>query len=239
MSIVEKIISSHDNDEIFWDAVDVLSGDFYISDGDIHNIKELDDLTAKAWTDYRKDIDCLNGVSKIVLVFKDIALKTTVSGEIFWDDEIGGYDEDNPIYIETDYCKIEAEIYQEAVARGIEEFFAEVREVERGVYAQERCRQTLSETIDNFAEKYAGYECEEWIRNRFSSRVPVEALQYWLCTKSIFKIDKLMNFLFEYDINDLHRGNIGWFGDEIKLFDYSGYRSTTSKILEEKKEKNI
>jgi hypothetical protein len=47
----------------------------------------------------------------------------------------------------------------------------------------------------------------------------------------------LQKFLEEYDINDLHSSNIGWFGNELKFIDFSGYGTATASIVSSKKDK--
>ena len=62
----------------------------------------------------------------------------------------------------------------------------------------------------------------------------VGAIRILMMHHSVEELTKLENFLYDYDINDLHNCNMGIFNGELKIFDFSGFGSDTSEILKRK-----
>lgn len=188
-----------------------------------------------------------NGVSKVCITIPNkTVLKTSIDGTIQDYDWDTGENLEVPIYTTyPDYCKIEYEIYEAAKAKGLDYFFAEILPMGGTVYAQECYTMTVDDFI--FSEEGKDYFAD-FKRNRPSeNEISVEgldsladkfdaqtfALFYW--TFSTEELIKLQDFLDEYDINDLHAGNIGFFNGDLKIFDYCGFDSSTAKKVEELK----
>lgn len=228
MKSVDELLGQYSNTKAgfaLWDMVYLLQKENYYSwDGGIYNDSEL----VRAEITSEIPLNVKYGATRICVVFKNLVLKRNFAGEIIFDNELDDYDKDCPIEFETDYCKVEERVYQEAVKEGLEEFFAEVEEISDKVYAQPTSRMIVYECdyYKDFGEWYSD-EVINYVRNLFGTSIPLEVLNYWLRTKTIGKLRKLADFLYAHQINDLHRDNIGWFGDEIKLFDYCGFNTKT------------
>ena len=124
----------------------------------------------------------------------------------------------------TDYCRIEAGNFKDAEEEGLGEYFAacyELCSIEppsdydyKGLvtfYIQERAESNSSKTSKT-CEEYTGSDCnddEDRVRSLFGESE---------------KIERLIEFLDDWNINDLHSGNFGYTVDGTpKIIDYSGY----------------
>ena len=232
MRSVDELLGLYGNSAAglkLWDMVYLLQKEEYYSwDGGIYNEDEL--VRAEIASEIPFNVDC--GATRVCIVFKKLVLKKNFSGKICFDDELDDFDIDNPFEYETDYCKIEGRVYQEAVKEGLEEFFAEIQEISDGVYAQPTCEKTIynCDYYKDFGKMYSK-EVHDYLNYIFNYKIPTEVLNYWARTKRIGKLRKLAEFIKAHEINDLHRENMGWFGDEIKLFDYCGFDSKTEETF--------
>lgn len=132
-----------------------------------------------------------------------------------------------------DYCTIEAHNYQDAITEGVEEFFAASYEL--CTITPSECKE-LHQTIYFYIQEKAEPDeektsstCEKYIKGEYNN----SDTWYYDYTdsdrlESLFGEDKnfnkLMKFIKEWRINDLHSGNFGYTKEGIaKIIDYSGY----------------
>lgn len=157
-----------------------------------------------------------NGCTKIVVKFGD-------------DDWVIKIPYKTPI----NYCHLEAENYALAHKAHLTNFFAPcyfygvIDEIP--IYLQ---RQVDKEdmTIDSECWNYAysnnpqeEEETDEDYADRISSYVDNDMDDYEVVEAIIGKNRKLFDFIYENDINDLHKGNFGYLNDAPVIFDYSGF----------------
>lgn len=131
-----------------------------------------------------------------------------------------------------DYCSLESAIYQEALKRGLGQYFAEEALLGRlkdghPVYYQQRCI-ALCDT-----EEYQ-WDSEEYRRRSTSAHQTCEKLETycfnaWWITDFIAmygeeEFKALSDFLREMQIDDLRDCNVGYLDGAPILFDYSGFR---------------
>lgn len=236
--------------ESFKDALDVLTyNSFHIYDhtDELFETEILDNF----------DFDWHEGASKVVICINGYVLKKSYDG-ICWDgDKDEG--EDDIVYDDVpfpDYARTEYLVYQAAKEYGIQHLFAETIQINDRVYAQER--------IDFSADEYENDKIEDNIYNDayfdgdafppyvpggfnrlsemckvnklgdFSGRIRPAALGYFMGALSPEEMRALSRFLKDYDINDIHTGNIGWIDGQLKIFDFCGFKSNTEKIIENK-----
>lgn len=159
------------------------------------------------------------------------------------------WDEDNPDYVakialtedDEKYCIHEVELYNAAVEAELEEHFAWCAEIYNygvhSVYAMEYL-DCDSESIDSESYQW-GYERYCWdndldsesdnSKQKFSdyywSHGNWENLVLdWFEDKLIKPVAaKFDEFINDYDISDVHTGNVGYRGKQLVLCDYAGY----------------
>jgi hypothetical protein len=184
------------------------------------------------------------GATKVAVMFRTFVLKSNYSRCASY-----SYDEDNEEDVreeseweDCDYCWVESRVYEEAVKAGISQFFAPtIRIGNSDVYIQPKADKVVAYTdwyhLLN-GTGYSRYEIRfgekafEELRDELGfNRISRAIFSYWLDTTSYVQLKKLGHFLRKHCINDLHNHNIGWFGDKVLLFDYSGYRSGTEYTI--------
>ena len=172
------------------------------------------------------------GVSKFVIFINDKEVaKIPFNGQFFWDDESKEYVFENFHNI-MDYCALEADIYEEAVTRGLEMFFAGTRYVGHTAdntpfYISERVNKNLDDVWDDVSDEevatartYAQTK-EDFSWRRLSDRWLALALRFY--GKEL--VDKFVKFIKDFGINDLHFNNVGVREDGSPcLIDYSGWQ---------------
>ena len=134
-----------------------------------------------------------------------------------------------PFY-KSNFCQKEAIYYAQAQKEGLEKAFAPcyflMNYKGANCYIMERVDCDEDRISDEFYESmkefnnYSDEEAEEVFWNYDEFDKVDELLEYNFDENFL---EKLMNFLRENDINDLHAGNIGYRGDDLVLVDYSGY----------------
>lgn len=172
-----------------------------------------------------------NGVSKVVFGWNDISdfvVKVPFIGE-------GYYQEDNFLADAysfncasnskdcSDYCCTEEEVYAEAEEVGIENFFAatelicEIDDVK--FYIAEKAREfhwgdfpTISEDSREKAKGSDG-----------TSLLDVSFLGIFYEQNEDKSVDRMIQFLRDFELNDFHSGNLGYINDRLVFIDYSGY----------------
>ena len=192
-----------------------------------------DNCSLSCWShDYkeyleRKGITVHCGETKACIISNELTDWVIKVGFIDSDDE-GGHT--------TDFCAIEEGNYRSAVDMDLDEFFAAIYELcsvtpDRSFFIdsnitffiQEKAvpnEEKTSNTCDNYMKKYysEGEGEEEWYPegddyDRVGSLFEGDE-----------RVDELIDFLDNWNINDLHSGNFGYTGDgKVKIIDYSGY----------------
>lgn len=165
------------------------------------------------------------GCSKIVLFFEeypDVVIKIPFDGirTIDYDKDYEVVDSRN---FHLDYCAEELNIWYEAINAGVEKVFAEEAFIGRyrGVplYVAERCSgryrraEEPSEDSKNKAKKMT-----EGVYLEVAEYLPLIIHQY-----GEEFAEKVLNFVNDYSIDDLHDNNVGLKDGMFKFIDYSSY----------------
>lgn len=169
------------------------------------------------------NIHCFFGLTKACLV---------IDGESKWVIKLslGRY--------ATNYCRVEAKNFRLALHDGLGDFFACMQYVGLvdgiEVYIQERAevdenlnsdifREYVREGYD-FDDPEAGMDEESYIEDRADELDEDERI-YAMCHREYNEdsIEKLIEFIEDHNINDLHEGNWGRLNGRMVLVDYSGY----------------
>lgn len=134
-----------------------------------------------------------------------------------------------------DYCVVEQLRYEKAVAAGLDimfaktEFIGRVGDSNHPIYIQERCNMFDEEYFSSNKEKYSrrtekDYKKVNSLRKEFSFHMLNDD---WVLDFIIFfgeeLLRKFVNFCFDWNIHDLHDGNIGYHDGIPCLVDYSSY----------------
>ncbi len=168
------------------------------------------------------------GASKIVIIDEESDWVTKISFDCSAE-----LDDD----MELDYCKRELYNYKAACEKGLDKFFAEIHKVGEvngiDVYLQEKVRvdEGVEEEVDEIFRQYvyAGDEnyydeFEDEDERRAILEDGVSDMDAGEKIEAIFGFnEELINFVEDYDINDLHSGNYGYRGGELVIIDFSGY----------------
>ena len=131
---------------------------------------------------------------------------------------------------DRDYCYDEAFNYQAAIDYGVEECFAACYFLDRidghDFYIQEMV-DVDEETSENTCYDYARETCEEEDPTDDDVWDAYYDFDDYSRVNAIFRLAnikaKLIDFIYEYDIDDLHIGNFGYKGEKPVIIDYSGY----------------
>lgn len=188
----------------------------------------IDEDTWEDWCNNNSDVleenhlEGFCGVSK-ACIFSDELPNWVIKTGFTWE-------EDNDDF---DYCTIEAHNYQDAIIEGVAEFFAasyelctvtplECKGLCKNIYfyIQEKAEPDEEKTSST-CERYINGDCQDsepWYYNYTDT----DRLESLFGEEKNF--DKLLKFIKEWQINDLHSGNFGYTKDGIaKIIDYSGY----------------
>ena len=178
------------------------------------------------------------GATKLVLAphNKDYVIKIPFKYEYVNDDEpyCGAYKiglNEQELNFGWDYCGLEEALYQKAKERGIEKLFAETKCIGEylghPIYIQEKC------TIFNYSKDYSNYSLAKRKRSEklcndndfpcFHSCWLSDVLDYYETEHEFIELNK---FIKDFDIRDLHSGNVGYKADGCPvLVDYSDFNS--------------
>jgi len=158
------------------------------------------------------------------------------------------WDEDNPDYVakialteeDEKYCIHEVELYNAAVEAGLEEHFAWCAEIyDYGVHSVYAMEYLDCDTASIDSESYQwGYErycldndldsesdnSKEKFSDYYWSSNWEDLVLDWFEDKLIKPIAiKFNDFILDYDISDIHAGNVGYRKNQLVLCDYAGY----------------
>lgn len=199
---------------------------------------DLDQLTAETCEkQFIYNLPDLNdyfiGATKVVLDFPhtDFVIKIPFSGFYLFDpNEYVPFQRAEDNANNDDYCAAEVLRYSEAKREGLEFLFAETALLGyvngHPIYKQNKCtcfcdlnytskQDSISKDLVNTALSV----CDTDERNCFNPYWLAEVLQSYG-----FKIlTRLLDFLRDMDINDLHDGNIGYFNGQPVLIDYASF----------------
>lgn len=179
-----------------------------------------------------KNVETAFGVSKFVIFLNnDEVAKIPFNGSFWYDsNEEDGYRFDE--FNNSDYCATEAAVYADAVALGVEKFFASTKyygKTAEGtpVYISERVYSLYED--DNIRSKITSSEASNKKATEIKTDYSVHiSSTEWLAKAIEFygadAVINLIDFIELEHINDFHSGNIGFRKDGSPvLLDYSGY----------------
>ena len=145
-------------------------------------------------------------------------------------------------------CKLEESLYRAACREGVSQFFAacyplctyravecflmeyvdcDSNEIDSDVYRH------ISDEFANSGREYSNDDIYDECNDIEDECAYVSYLFPFYYSHE--EVSRLENFLWRYDINDLHNENMGYSGDRIVLIDYSGYHcwnvATTAHVI--------
>lgn len=210
---------------------DVLNMDFPEEFGCTFDSDEESPALKEVYSQLDDNVETTYGSSKFIIFLNEKEIvKIPFNGHFFYkyDEETNKYNEEllfDQFYV-TDYCDIEAAVYEDAVAEGLECFFAATKWV--GV--------TKTQKPIYVSERVYGFYNEEKRNTCVPSKDSLKKAQEadtnfpykWLARAYEFYGDELVNRLIEFikdtGVNDFHGDNVGFRADGAPvLLDYSGY----------------
>ena len=209
---------------------DILNISFPVEFGSDEESEETDSIE-DVYNQLDSTVQTAYGASKFVIFLNDKEVVKVPFNGCFWydDEEEGGWRFDE--FNNNDYCATEAAIYADAVALGVEKFFASTKYYGRTVegtpiylservyafYENEEIRhKTTSSEYSNkkateISEKYHKYFSAEWL---------AQAIEFY----GVDAVIDLIAFIELEHINDFHCGNVGFRKDGSPvILDYSGF----------------
>lgn len=183
------------------------------------------------------DDEVAYGMSKYVIFFDDDSvIKIPFNGEWFYNcdcEEEGGEEYYFDEFYCKDYCAVEEEIYNRAYNEGLEMFFAATEFIGTGkcgkpFYKSERVLCLDSDEGYDFAKRHNPSQGSKDKANKHACQTPLPfgwlARAYEYYEEAL--VDRLIEFIDENNIDDLHDGNLGFRKDGAPvLLDYSGFNS--------------
>lgn len=144
---------------------------------------------------------------------------------------------------DEDYCKKEAQMFVKAEANGVDEYFAETKQLMTYVYDNSFSvdvyisvranmdRELMTDMIDSYSchNEYDPEPCEGEDEETFETLYSMNGASF-PAVKDVFEgaypcdLMELWDFIVRLGINDLHKGNVGFnINDKPVFIDYSGY----------------
>lgn len=176
---------------------------------------------------FKHYINFYDGVTKVCIVISDDCDYVIKIG--FTDDGYQGY------------AFLEESIYRAACAKNVEKFFAGCYLLGRffavdcylmqyadidGSAVDDDVRRHISDDLDERGEKYNDEDIDDAFYDIIDDCAYVEYLFPFYYNKE--EVSKLLDFIYRYDINDLHNENIGYINGMLVLTDYSGFKSSNA-----------
>lgn len=196
---------------------------------------------AKDYAD-KNGISFFHGASKLVIIDEESDWVIKLSYDCSIDVDEG---------MESDYCKRELYNYEKACEEGIDKFFAEIHMVGEvdgiEVYLQEKLKvdDGVEEDVDKIFRDYV-YSLDE----SYYDDIEDEDERRALLADEVYEMDeeerieaifgfeeRLITFIENNDINDLHSGNFGYRGADLVIMDYSGWNVYSIEEREKENEK--
>ena len=177
-----------------------------------------------------------NGVTKITLFYNDLpnwVIKIPILGNYYEEDDYhcdyicSGSEKEN------DYCLTEANYTREAAELGLGNCFAKTYYIctinEVDFYCSEKVTQVYNEKYPYKSKvSYTNPNSLDQAKNLMSnhySYLDTEELALFVDAYGESIAERLIQFLYDYDVTDLHHGNLGFdVNDHIKIIDCSGWR---------------
>lgn len=188
----------------------------------------------------KNGISFFHGASKLVIIDEESDWVIKLSYDCSVDVDEG---------MESDYCKRELYNYEKACEEGVDKFFAEIHMIGEvdgiEVYLQEKLKvdDGVEEDVDKIFRDYA-YSLDESYYDEIEDDDERESI----LADDVYEMDegerieaifgfeeKLITFIEDNDINDLHSGNFGYRGADLVIMDYSGWNIYS---IEEREKEN-
>lgn len=188
--------------------------------------------------------DYATGASKIVLFYEDIenwVVKLPFFGDYYESTgEYTNYCKANkylPICSDNDYCEAEAYLTDKAIEYGVGDMFAKTYYLGNlngvPVYVSEKIEETVASGRGNYNYfrinsaketqelfNFYSYELDEAGFSPYNE----STLRFFVDQYGQKKTEKMIQFIMDYQIDDLHSANIGFDKcGKIKIIDYSGF----------------
>lgn len=177
-----------------------------------------------------------SGVTKVTLFYNDLpdwVIKVPILGNYYEEDECHCDYECSGSEKENDYCLTEVNYTQEAVESGLGNCFAKTYYVctinEVDFYCSERVAKVYNEKYPykskvSYTKPNSLQQAEQLMKN-YDSFLATEELALFIDAYGESIAKKLIKFLLDFDISDLHHGNLGFdANDHIKIIDCAGWR---------------
>lgn len=178
-----------------------------------------------------------NGVSKITLFYNELpdwVIKVPILGSYYEDeDNYCDYTESGST-VENDYCLAEADYCQEAVKQNIGECFAKTYYIcdIQGIsfYCSEKVALVYRDVRFYDADNITHTSPESMRRaqnlmSKYDSYLDTPQLALFIDAYGEHVTQTLLEFLFDFNVTDLHYGNLGFDADNhIKIIDCAGWR---------------
>lgn len=200
----------------------------------------LDD-TYEFIENYHPEVDWIrNGVSKIVISYNDLpnyVIKVPFKGRY------NDYEDESEFFINAncykpyrninnwDYCESEANCYHDAKEYyGLGDMFAKTEYLgkieDTPIYISEKITTLMSDTRVKNSSKHTE-KIARSLRDKYEIDYGFcegDGLSAFINCYGEKRTEELVSFLEEYDVSDLHEGNIGYdlYGN-VKIIDYSGW----------------
>ena len=170
-----------------------------------------------------------SGATKMILFpieAKDYVIKIPFSHDSYNFDEVMPFEgADEPE--RWNYCKAEELYYEAAEARGLDFVFLETKYIgevhDHPIYCQKKVEmldsRRSSHPKDWKSTIIATSYCNSKSQECFSEFWITDFLEYY----GTEMLDKLYCFLDDFNISDLHEGNLGYLNDIPVIVDYAGY----------------
>lgn len=183
-----------------------------------------DDRHCYFWDAYKErrldslGIEYYSGAVKYCVLFPD------------WEDVVVKFCYDD----EFDYCKREYENYRAAVYEGVEQYFpyTDYLGINNGIrfYVQQMAYVDECDVYDslynilneNGSFDDIPYEDDDYAKGEYISGW-IDDLEAEERVELLFGDNRLVEFINQYHINDLHDGNFGKIDDAFVIIDFSGY----------------
>lgn len=207
---------------------------------------EDDDFIANYRTSILPVDDWDSGASKFVLLPRDknYVIKIPYSGSWYhpddeWDDEIGEWVEQEDFFEEFegvsgedtwDYCAREEYLYKIAQEYGVEKYFLQTQRIgyvnDHPIYIQERADEIgYGKGEKTYSDEERDSTREELKKRGLSGHLNIYWSMEFLANYGYDEYAKLVKFIEDEYITDLHSGNIGYKDGKPVLVDYCGFES--------------
>lgn len=177
-----------------------------------------------------------NGVTKITLFYNELTdwvIKIPILGGYYEQEDYHEDYEESGSEKENDYCLTEVNYCQQAISYGIEEcmaktyYICKINDVD--FYCSEKVAVVYHDKYPYRAKiDYSKPNSLQQAKNLmacYDSYLDTQELALFIDVYGELVAENLIRFLFDFDVTDLHHGNLGFdVNDKIKIIDCSGWR---------------